>query len=129
MKKTTFIFTLFAFIIVINCSKARENISYMYNLKEAISDNYDTDDIKINITNKNEIEELNISISDSKFNSYSSKKKQIIANEIGKIASKLRENKIITGKLIFIDESNYGIVKTSKTDSYKINCKKRLIIN
>lgn len=92
----------------------------MYKLKEAISENYDTDDIKINISKNNKNELLNILIEDSKFNNYSPKKKQNMANEIGEIALELRK-KVITGELTFVDKSNYGIVKTSKSDSYKIN--------
>lgn len=120
MKKTTLIFTLLTLLIVLNCAKARDNISYMYNLKEFISDNYDTDHIKIDISTNEENEVLKVSIEDSKFNNYTPKKKQKMANEIGNTALELRK-KPITGELIFIDESNYGIVKTSKSDSYKIN--------
>ena len=122
MKKTNLLFTLLTFLLIFNCSKAREDLSYLYSLKEAISENFETDLIKINISENEKSEVLNISIEDSKFNHYSPKKKQKMANNIGEIALKLRKNtqKTITGELTFVDESNYGIFKTSDSQTYNI---------
>ncbi|GGD27651.1 hypothetical protein [Hyunsoonleella pacifica] len=93
----------------------------MKELKEEISKEYDIENIKINITNQDKEQVLNILIGDSKFNNYNTRNKQKLAFEIGKLAFKVyNPSDIILGKLTFEKESNYGLVKTSSSNSYKM---------
>jgi hypothetical protein len=91
----------------------------MNDLKESISDKYETEKVEIKINNKTE---LKILIKDSKFENYSGKDKAIISYDIGRMATNLKESKekIKTGVVKFISEENYGVTKTSETDSYKL---------
>lgn len=91
----------------------------MNNLKNNISKIYDIQRIDIKMLNQDDIK---ITFTDSRFNNYSSNEKQKLAKEIGALVTKLTEDKskIITGELIFIDESNYLLVKAKKSESFKI---------
>lgn len=128
MKKTKPFLPFLTFLLIFNCAKQKEDFSFMFNLKETISENYDTDSIKINMLENENHVVLNISLEDSKFNYYSPENKQKIAREIGKLALQLR-NKISQtdlkpiemGELTFVDKSNFGIIKTSNSDSYKMH--------
>ena len=122
MKRIALIFTLLSSIIIYNCSQTRSDIGYMHKLNKNICSIYNTGNIKINVAKNNGTEILKISIEDPKYNDYSSKRKQNMAIEIGKLAIDNRENMplITLGELTFINNSNYGIAQTNKSDSYKM---------
>lgn len=121
-KKALKIILSFIIITTFSCSQFRKELSQMKELKEEISKEYDIENIKINITNHQDKEQvLNILIGDSKFNNYNTRNKQKLAFEIGKLAFKVyNPSDIILGKLTFEKESNYGLVKTSNSNSYKM---------
>lgn len=119
MKKTfTGIMTIFL-ITLFSCSEVVGEFEYMDELKNAISEKYETGKVEINIKNNNE---LTVSFTDPKFDDYSSAKKERIALEIGKLAQELREGKegIKTGVVNFRDEENYGVAETVNTVSFQM---------
>ncbi len=91
----------------------------MNQLKESISQKYETEKVEINIKNNNE---LTVSLIDPKFVDYSPAEKEQIALEIGKLAKELSEDKetIKSGVVNFRDEENYGIVKTSDSETFQM---------
>ena len=119
MKKTiTGILAIFL-ITLFSCSEMAGEFEYMDELKNSISEKYETEKVEINIKNSNE---LIVTLTDQKFGDYSSAKKGRIALEIGKLAQELREGKkkIKTGGVNFRDEENYGIAKTSNSVTFQM---------
>ncbi len=119
MKRINFTILTFLLILFISCSNSAEEFLFMKELKTSISDKYETEKVEIKINNKTE---LSVLFKDSKFENYSKNKKERISFEIGKMAMDLNENKekIKTGVVKFISEENYGIVKTTDTESFKM---------
>ena len=119
MKKTIAgILTIFL-ITLFSCSEVTGEFEYMNELKNSISERYGTEKVEINIKNKSE---LIVSLVDPKFDDYSSAKKEQIALEIGELAQGFREGKekIKKGVVNFRDEENYGIAKTSSTETFQM---------
>lgn len=114
-------FILFAFLttLVFSCSNLVGEFEFMLNLKESISEKYDTEKVEVKIHNKTT---LIVSIKDSRFEELSGKVKQKISHEIGGMVSDLRkdDHNIESGIVKFISEENYGVAKTSQTDSYNM---------
>ncbi len=119
MKKINFTLLTFLLTLFISCSNLTEEFVFMNDLKESISDKYETEKVEIKINNKTE---LIVLIKDSKFESYSGKEKARISYDIGSMAMNLKtsKEKIKSGSVKFISEENYGVVKTSEIDSYKM---------
>ncbi|MCK5443571.1 MAG: hypothetical protein KAJ23_16925 [Maribacter sp.] len=119
MRKIKNIFlAIVSIVLVSSCSQERGSLIYMNDLKKKISKDYRTEQIEINITNKN----LTVSLLDSKFENYGSIKKQGIAREIGQLAKDIKEDgpKLESGVVKFINTSNYIIARTSKSESYNM---------
>jgi hypothetical protein len=91
-------------------------------LKTNISKTDNTEHVKVELSTSDNNSILKILLEDSKFNNYSSKEKQSMANDIGTMALKYKDSlhQITQGKLTFIDKTNYGLVKTSNSDSYNM---------
>lgn len=119
MKRFSFAFIFLILFTFSSCSKASNEIMFMNSLKNDISKIYNIERVDIKIMDQNDIK---ISLIDSRFNNYSSEEKQKIAKQIGELVIELRKDmsKIKTGELTFTDESNYLIVKTSKTESFNL---------
>ncbi|MFC6997825.1 hypothetical protein [Rufibacter roseus] len=119
MKKCTSAILTILLPFLFSCSEVTGEFKYMYRLKKSITEKYETDKIEINIKNNSE---LTVSLLDPKFNEYSPAKKEQISLEIGKLAQELREDKetINSGVVNFRDEENYGIAKTSSTQTYQM---------
>ena len=119
MKKINFTLLTFLLTLLISCSNLTEEFVFMNDLKESISDKYETEKVEIKINNKTE---LIVLIKDSKFESYSGKEKARISYDIGSMVTNLKtsKEKIKSGSVKFISEENYGVVKTSEIDSYKL---------
>ncbi|MGE5944976.1 MAG: hypothetical protein ACM31G_11620 [Flavobacteriales bacterium] len=110
----------FLFLITLSsCSKEKGEFIYMLNLKNDISKTYNINRVDIKMLNEDAI---TITLIDSRFNNYSSEKKQKLAKQIGILVTELRGDmiKIKKGELIFTDESNHLIVKTTKSESFNI---------
>lgn len=123
MKKITVLFTLFISITCFNCSeKIKKNVLLIQELKTNISKTYNTEHVEVKLSTSDNNSILKISLEDSKFNDYSSKEKQSMANDIGTMALKYKDSlhQITQGELTFIDKTNYGLVKTSNSDSYNM---------
>ncbi|WP_242927609.1 hypothetical protein [Pontibacter vulgaris] len=119
MKKITSAILTVLLITLFSCSEMSGEFKYMNQLKESISKKYETEKVEINIKNNNE---LTVSLIDPKFVDYSPAKKEQIALEIGKLAKDLSEDKetIKLGVVNFRDEANYGIVKTSDSETFQM---------
>ena len=117
-KKTITIFTFFI-TLIISCSQLSGEFTYMMNLRDAISEEYDTRQVEVNLKNKTEI---TVTFKDSKFEDFSGKRKEKISHDIGEMARELQEDRepVKTGVVIFVSEKNYGIAKTSESDSYNM---------
>ena len=91
----------------------------MNDLKNEISKTYGIEKVNIELLNQNS---LKISFTDSRFNNYSTDKKQKLAKQIGKLIEESRDKMpgIRTGELIFIDETNFIVGKSTKAESFKI---------
>lgn len=118
MKKTTIIFITLIMITLSNCSKNKNEIMYMIELKNHISKTYDIKRVDIKILS----DDIKITLTDSRFNNEDSERKQKLANQIGELTIELRGNmpKLKTGELIFIDQTNFAIVKTNKSESFNL---------
>lgn len=118
-RKIASVFLTILLISLFSCSEMSGEFKYMNQLKESISKKYETEKVEINIKNNNE---LMVSLSDPKFADYSLSEKKQIALEIGKLAEELREDKeaIKSGIVNFRDEENYGVVKTSDSETYQM---------
>lgn len=119
MKKHTSVVLTIFITALFSCSEVAGEFTYMNRLKEAISEKYETEKIEINIKND---DELIVSLIDPKFDEYSETKKERISREIGQLAQELREDKetIKSGLVNFRDEENYGVVKASSTETFKM---------
>ncbi|MBF9254829.1 hypothetical protein I2I11_16115 [Pontibacter sp. 172403-2] len=119
MKRITTAILTILLITIFSCSEMTGELKYMYELKESISEKYETEKIEINIKNNGE---LIVSLIDPKFDDYNSARKEQISKEIGKIAQELREDKgnIKSGVVKFRDEENYGIAKISSTETFQM---------
>lgn len=118
MKNIAYIFTLIM-LTLFNCSEAGSDIIYMNRLKNDISETYDINKIDIKLFNGDSIK---ITLIDSKFKNESWERKQKIAYQIGERALQLKEKmpKLRTGELIFTDETNFSIVKTTTSESFNL---------
>ena len=117
MKKFTVSLITLLIITISSCSEMTEEFKFMNEIRNEISENYGTNEVEINLRNK---DMLIVSFSDPKFNTYSSEKKENISREIGalvKIIGKDREP-ISSGVVKFIDQKNYGVAKTSTSETY-----------
>lgn len=119
MNKTTITIFTFFMTLIIGCSQLSGEFSYMMKLRDAISEEYDTKQVEVNLRNKTEI---TVTFKDSKFEDYSGKRKEKISHDIGVLARNLGEGQesIESGEVIFVTEKNYGIAKTSESDSYSM---------
>lgn len=119
MKTFTAVILPMLLITLFSCSGMSEEFKYMNRLRESISRKYEIDKVEINIKNSNA---LSVSLIDPKFDDYTSARKEQISREIGKLAQELREGKqtIKSGVVNFRDEENYGIVKSSTTDTFQM---------
>ena len=113
--------TIFAFFItlIISCSQLSGQFAYMMELRDAISEEYDTRQVEVNLKNKTVI---TVTFKDSKFEDFSGKRKEKISHDIGEMARNLAEGQepFESGEVIFVTERNYGIAKTSESDSYSM---------
>ncbi|WP_162623361.1 hypothetical protein [Confluentibacter sediminis] len=91
----------------------------MNKLSNEIKETYNIKSIDIKMLRKDDII---ISLTDSRFHNFSSEKKQALANQIGELVSKLRGDmtKINTGELLFINETNFIVGKTTESESFKM---------
>ena len=119
MKTCTSAILSILLITLISCSEMTGEFEYMNQLEKAIPEKYETEQVEVNIRNKNE---LTVSLIDSKFDDYSPAEKEQVSREIGKLAQELREDKgkIKSGVVNFRDEENYGIAKTSDTETFQM---------
>ena len=119
MKKITTTILTVLFITLFSCSEVTGEFKYMDELKKSISEKYETEKVEINIRNN---DELIVSLVDPKFDDFNTDRKEQIAQEIGKLAQELREDKekLKSGVLKFRDEANYGIAKASSTETFQM---------
>lgn len=91
----------------------------MDQLKDSISEKYQTEKIDINIRNN---DKLTVSLKDPKFDDYSSDRKEQVAREIGKMVRELEyfPEQIKTGLVKFVNEKKSGIAKTSSSHLYNM---------
>lgn len=115
---TTTIFSILM-ITLSSCSEVTAEFKYMDELKKSITEKYETDQVELNIQNS---EELIVSFTDPKFDHLSSAEKEQISREIGKVAQELRgdKEKIYKGLVNFRDEKDYGIARTSSTETFEM---------
>ena len=85
--KFHFILFLFLLTISISCSNLTEGILFLNDLKESISNKYETEEVEIKINNKTE---LIVVFYDPKFKSYNGNKKEGISYELGTMAKDLQ---------------------------------------
>lgn len=107
---------------LISCKGIGRKIKDTQELKEQISSELNINTIKVDVLVENGEKTINILIEDGKFKNYSSKQKRLMAKQIEKII--LEQNKehlnIKSGKLVFKTESDFGVLKTTDSESYKI---------
>lgn len=107
---------------LISCKGIGRKIKDTQELKEQISSELNINTIKVDVLIENGEKTINVLIEDGKFKNYSPKQKRFMAKQIEKII--LEQNKdhlnIKSGKLVFKTESDYGVLKTSDSESYKI---------
>ena len=122
MKKIGLIFTLLSSLVLFNCSKAKDNLVSMYNLKENIENTYNTDQIDIKVNEDEYNIAVLITITDPKFDSYSVKQKRNMAKTIGAFAINATEetSKTKTAELLFKNETNLLLVKKTDSEHYKM---------
>ncbi|MBX0332267.1 hypothetical protein K3G39_03370 [Pontibacter sp. HSC-14F20] len=119
MKKYKSAILTILLITLFSCSEMSGEFKYMNQLKKSIAEKYKTAEVEINIKNNNE---LTVSLIDPKFDDLSPAKKEQIAREIGKLAQELREDErtIKSGVVNFRDDEDYGVAKTSSTETYQM---------
>ena len=119
MKNFTFSLLTLFLITLSSCSEMTKEFKFMNELRSEISEEYDTNEVEINLRNKNI---LVVSFSDSKFDDYSSGEKKRIAKRIGAMVRKKTKNRepIKSGKVEFVDETEVGILKQSDSDTYNM---------
>ncbi|WP_299781790.1 hypothetical protein [uncultured Formosa sp.] len=107
---------------MMNCSKSNDNLSFIFNLKQSITSEYNTNKINIHINEDADNINLQIFITDPKFNNYSVQEKRDMAKTIKKFTAKneMKTFKTKTGELIFKNETNNIIFKTTDSESYKM---------
>ncbi|MDW5288239.1 hypothetical protein [Formosa sp. PL04] len=122
MKKIGFIFTLLGFISILNCTNAKDKLSFIYNLEQSIASEYNTDQIEIKVNEDEGNIDMLIIITDPKFNNYSEKQKHNMAKIIGEFALKSEKetSKTKTGELLFKNETNMLLYKTTDSEHYKM---------
>jgi len=105
--------------VIVSCSNVTNELSFMNDLKESISEKYDIEKVELKMNNGSN---LTVIIKDSKFENYDLKRKQRISSEIGQMITHLRDNDepIKSGSVRFMNEDNYGIIKTSDSESFKM---------
>jgi hypothetical protein len=96
-----------------------EEFRYMNQLKESISEKYGTEEVEVSLMNRTD---LTVSLTGSQFNDYTPAEKRQISREIGELAQELKgdKNTIISGQVNFQDEQNYGIAKSSSTETFQM---------
>jgi hypothetical protein len=70
----------------------KNNMLLIQELKTTISNSYNVEHLQVNLLKQDSSTILKISIDDSKFNNYSPKEKQTIANNIGTMALKHKDD-------------------------------------
>ncbi|CDF79736.1 conserved hypothetical protein [Formosa agariphila KMM 3901] len=122
MKQIGLIFALLGCLSMMNCSKAKDKLMFIHHLKKNITNTYNTEQIEVKINEDDNNIDLLIFITDTKFNNYSTQQKHNMAKTIGQFAIKdeIKTSKIKSGELIFINETNKVLYKTTDSESYKM---------
>ena len=116
MKKNFFLFII-ALTVFTGCSQVTQSLSYALDLREIITDKYDSDEVQVTINN----DILIVSLIDDKFSGYSDVEKQQMVNEITAIAKDLDDKPELSGGVIkFVTKGLDGLVKTSTSETLEM---------
>lgn len=118
MKKITTTIFAVIFISLLSCSEMTGEFEFMNELKTSISGKYETSEIEIKMENR----ELIVILKESDFSHLNVAEKEQISREIGKLVNEIRGKKEKTGSGVvkFREEGDYGIAKTSSTETYQM---------
>jgi hypothetical protein len=99
-----------------SCEEVSKSIDYMKELNEAIDEKYDFEDVNLTM----DLEALTVSLVDERFADYSVEQKKELAQDIGKMARRIKKNQpdLTDASVQFVSQKEIGPVKMKDSESY-----------